>query len=116
MFTWMGNGRQIYDDKQELTDYRGCSVDEDVFGAFSTTAFNSRTGVKVLRSSFGMFKFTGYPELILECSVLVCRRNCPMSRCEAGEEQLDSAGVVTHKFHLSTRVSVAGSEIREAVQ
>ena len=71
--------QNVLSPKQELTDYRGCSVDEDVFGAFATE-FNSRTGVKVLRSSFGMFKFTGYPELVLECSVLVCRRNCPLSR------------------------------------
>ena len=71
--------KNVLSPKQELTDYRGCSVDEDVFGDFRTE-FNSRTGVKVLRSSFGMFKFSGYPELILECSVLVCRRSCPMSR------------------------------------
>ena len=65
--------------KQELTDYRGCSVDEDVFGSFAAKS-NARTGVKVLRSSFGMFKFSGFPELILECAVLVCRRSCPQSR------------------------------------
>ena len=65
--------------KQELTDYRGCSVDEDVFGSFAAKS-NARTGVKVLRSSFGMFKFSGYPELILECAVLVCRRSCPPYR------------------------------------
>ena len=32
-------------------------------------------------------------------------------RCETSEEMLDSTSI-THKFHLSTRVSVAGSDVR----
>lgn len=97
--------------KQDLTDYRGCVVDETVFGDFHTS-FNIRTGVKVSRSSFPIFKFSGFPELILECSVLVCRKSCRAKRCDEGEE-LSSTGI-THKFNLSTRVSVAGSSIRRS--
>ncbi len=98
--------------KQDLTDHRGCPLDTGIMGAFASS-FNARTGVKILRSSFPIFKFSGMPELVLQCAVLVCDRACPPADCAAEvDEEADrlEGARITHKFVLSTKVSVAGSK------
>ena len=74
----------------------------------SQASFNSRTGVKVLRTSFPMFKFPGEPQLNLKCRVNVCRKNCPVTKCsaDASSTQASSTAVVIDKFQLETSAMV----------
>jgi len=80
---------------QDLTDYRGCSLDTEVMPNFNA-AFNSMTGVKKLSASFPVFKFPGRSKLTFRCTVLVCRKNCPVAKCDRNEN--DSATSPQQEF------------------
>jgi len=95
---------------RDLTDYRGCSIDEDIFPNFAAT-FNSMTGVKKLSTTFPMFKFSGRSKMTFRCSVLVCRKNCPLARCETEKNseipQQEFLNVkILEKFLVETSVEV----------
>ena len=93
----------------DLTDYRGCAVDLDIVPDFSAQ-FNSKTGVKMLRSSFPMFKFPDFDQVHIKCSVLVCKTNCPLAKCAHGgaqdDDELFKNVKIIDKFDLETTVAV----------
>lgn len=97
---------------RDLTDFRGCSLDEEMFPNFSAT-FNSMTGVKKLSTTFPMFKFAARSKMTFRCSVLVCRKNCPLARCENEKNFADNLPSpeflnvkIMEKFLVETTVEV----------
>ena len=96
---------------QDLTDYRGCTLDTEVMPNFNA-AFNSMTGVKKLSATFPIFKFPGRSKLTFRCTVLVCRKNCPVAKCDRNEENPDSPNSefqnvkIMEKFLVETSVEV----------
>ncbi len=98
-----------------LTDGAGCSLRPEAVPHLAA-AFNSRTGVKALRTSFAAFRPGGGDDgrLSVRCQVLVCRGNCPVARCddnggreEKTEERKDEAGKVVDSYWLRTHVDVS---------
>ncbi len=106
------SGNELYD----LTDYRGCSMDEEILPNFRAS-FNSRTGVKRLTSTFPMFKFPDLDKINLRCTVMVCRKNCPVAKCYGGsgsEPQPEFVNVdIVNKFDLETFADVFDTEDNE---
>ena len=96
---------------KDLTDYKGCSVNKNVLPDFQVS-FNSRTNVKTLKTSFGMFQAThmSRERLYIQCNVMICKRNCPVSKCdqESGhrEHPRFPRFAIIDKFALQTQVSV----------
>ena len=82
-FTDNGREAEAYD----LTDYRGCALDLEIMPNFAVS-FNSRTSVKRLETSFPMFKFPDAEKVQIKCNVLVCKKNCPVARCDDLKEEL----------------------------
>jgi len=66
---------------QFLSDDRGCSLDNDIFGNFQTTN-NNAIKVKEMFANFKVPKFGVESHLIIKCSVIVCDGACPKSPCE----------------------------------
>ena len=62
------------DDFYDLTNFRGCTADPEILPNFKAF-FNSRTGVKRLKSTFPMFKFPDENKVIIRCTVVVCNKN-----------------------------------------
>jgi hypothetical protein len=96
---------------QDLTDYRGCSIDTSVMPNFAA-AFNSMTGVKKLSTTFPVFKFPARSKLTFRCSVLVCRKNCPVAKCDKNadlatspQQEFQSIKIM-EKFLVETSVEV----------
>jgi hypothetical protein len=71
-------------------------------------AFNSMTGVKKLTTTFPVFKFPARSKLSIRCSVLVCRKNCPVAKCDdASDAGSEFRGVrILEKFFVETTVEV----------
>ena len=98
---------------QDLTDYRGCSLEPEVMPNFAAV-FNSMTGVKKLTTSFPVFKFPARSKLTFRCSVLVCRKNCPVAKCDNNNADSSSSPQqeflnvkIMEKFMVETSVEVA---------
>ena len=77
---------------------------------FSAT-FNSMTGVKKLSTRFPMFKFSGRSKMTFRCSVLVCRKNCPLAKCDSDQgsdspQQEFNNVKILEKFLVETSVEV----------
>ena len=96
----------------DLTDYRGCALDLEIMPNFGV-AFNSKTSVKRLETSFPMFKFPDAEKVHVKCNVLVCKKNCPVARCNnyhskgASKPQEEFINVsVIDKFLVKTTVDV----------
>ena len=98
-----------------LTDAAGCSVSPDLIPHLAAT-FNSRTGVKALRTSFPAFRPSSSQSggrLSVRCQVLVCRGNCPVARCGGqkkdalgGQEEAKGRSVID-SYWLQTHVEVS---------
>ena len=98
-----------------LTDRSGCSVRRELLPDFSA-AFNSRTGVKALRTSFPAFRPSsssssrgGGGRMSVRCQVLVCGGNCPVARC-GGEQSgvlMADRGKVINAYWLQTHAEVS---------
>ena len=94
----------------DLTDYRGCALDMEIMPDF-TAAFNSKTSVKHLQTSFPMFKFPDSDQVHIKCNVLVCKKNCPVAKCDDKEahhkpqEEFVNVSIID-KFLVGTAVSV----------
>ncbi|CAN7938532.1 unnamed protein product, partial [Ixodes hexagonus] len=59
-----------------LTRLTSCSLDPSILPELEER-FNTKTGLKVVFSSFQAFKFPDRDNLHLQCKVLVCNRTCP---------------------------------------
>ena len=105
-YTNSGSEAEAYD----LTDYRGCALDLEIMPNFAV-AFNSKTSVKRLDTSFPMFKFPDAKKVQIKCNVLVCKNNCPVARCNSGEqtsrpqEEFINVSIID-KFLVKTAVNV----------
>merc|ERR1712223_2265400 len=64
----------------DLTDYRGCALDLEIMPNFGV-AFNSKTSIKRLETSFPMSKFPDAEKVHVKCNALVYKKNCPVARC-----------------------------------
>lgn len=106
-YTDNGSEAEAYD----LTDYRGCALDLEIMPNFAV-AFNSKTSVKRLETSFPMFKFPDAEKVQIKCNVLVCKKNCPVARCtyhrkENSRPQQEFINVsIIDKFLVKTAVKV----------
>ena len=96
----------------DLTDYRGCALDLEIMPNFGV-AFNSKTSIKRLETSFPMFKFPDADKVHVKCNVLVCKKNCPVARCNdyhhnsASNPQEEFINVsIIDKFLVKTSVDV----------
>ncbi|KAG0411854.1 hypothetical protein HPB47_011015 [Ixodes persulcatus] len=58
-----------------------CSLDPSILPELEER-LNTKTGLKVVFSSFQAFKFPDRDNLHLQCKVLVCNRTCPLSPCQ----------------------------------
>ena len=85
-------------------------------------SFNSQTGIKALKTRLSLISFDDENRLrgkdqkmsssaknpldrfFVKCNVLVCRKNCPLYRCD-GDEKFDS-GAIIDKFLLQTHVDI----------
>ena len=105
-YTENGKESEAYD----LTDYRGCALDLEIMPNFAV-AFNSKTSVKRLETSFRMFKFPDAEKVQIKCNVLVCKKNCPVARCSyhnkapTPQEEFINVSIID-KFLVKTAVNV----------
>ena len=96
------------DDFYDLTNFLGCTEDAEILPNFKAF-FNSRTGVKRLTSTFPMFKFPDLNKVVVRCTIMVCNKNCPVSKCEA-RRKIDFKEVdIIDKFYLDTFAEVHDS-------
>ena len=95
------------DDFYDLTNFRGCTADSEILPNFNAI-FNSRTGVKRLKSTFPMFKFPDESKVIIRCTVVVCNKNCPVAKCDKqrSSRQDFQAIEILDKFYLETFAQV----------
>ena len=94
------------DDFYDLTNFRGCTEDTDILPNFKGF-FNSRTGVKRLKSTFPMFKFPDESKVIIRCTVIVCNKNCPVAKCDKRASRQDFQTIeILDKFYLETFAQV----------
>jgi hypothetical protein len=108
------SGSEVYD----LTDFKGCTADSDILPNFKA-AFNSRTGVKRLTTTFPMFKFPDAKSVTIRCSVMVCKKNCPVAKCNNNNNNNnnninvpeDLAVNIVDKFVLETYAEVIESDL-----
>lgn len=102
---------------KDLTDFRGCSLDQSVMSDFQA-AFNSRTGVKVVRAEFPLFRFPHENYLHIKCNILVCKKNCPVAKCQDStfdhepQEEFTKVSIID-KFMLETHAKVQQPIIRK---
>ncbi|TRY68867.1 hypothetical protein TCAL_05077 [Tigriopus californicus] len=100
---------------KDLTDFRGCSLDQSVMSDFQA-AFNSRTGVKVVRAEFPLFRFPRENYLHIKCNILVCKKNCPVAKCQDStfdhepQEEFTKVSIID-KFMLETQAKIQQSMI-----
>ena len=94
------------DDFYDLTNFRGCTADPEILPNFKAF-FNSRTGVKRLKSTFPMFKFPDENKVIIRCTVVVCNKNCPVAKCDQRASTSDFQAIeILDKFYLETFAEV----------
>ena len=97
------------DDFYDLTNFLGCTEDAEILPNFKAF-FNSRTGVKRLTSTFPMFKFPDLNKVVVRCTIMVCNKNCPVSKCE-DRRKIDFKEVdIIDKFYLDTFAEVHDSD------
>ena len=97
------------DDFYALTNFLGCTEDAEILPNFKAF-FNSRTGVKRLTSTFPMFKFPDLNKVVVRCTIMVCNKNCPVSKCE-DRRKIDFKEVdIVDKFYLDTFAEVHDSD------
>ncbi|XP_035207289.1 uncharacterized protein LOC118182110 isoform X2 [Stegodyphus dumicola] len=68
------------ENQQLLIDSNGCTVDPAIMPKLQEK-YNSKTGMKMVYTTFKVFRFPERDNLHLQCRVLVCNITCPLESC-----------------------------------
>ncbi|XP_054707697.1 uncharacterized protein LOC129217423 [Uloborus diversus] len=93
------------ENEQLLSDSNGCTVDAAIFPPLQEKT-NSKTGIKMIHTTFPAFKFPERENLHLQCRVLICNSTCPLESCSKSRWS-------TRGRSRSTRTSSRNTILRE---